>query len=340
MIKKTFVLLFLSILMFVNMGCNNNKKVPNGVDDFSEKMEAVTHEVEKHKKHDSALLLVSFGSTCDAPQKTFQAMKSQFAEKFKDMDVYFAFTSEICITRCAAKGLNYYSPSYYLQALGHAGYKTICVQSLHVIPGEEFLRVKNVVKDFHNNGDNPEFADVTVYLGGPLLNDAEDVETVAHELHKKYAKEVEAGKVVAFMGHGNPEDANYGNGNSRYAMLESAMQKLNHNYYVATVDMNGNLVTDMIERMKAAGVKEGTDVICHPLMSTAGDHANNDMLGGNDEKNPQEGSWRSEIVKAGFNCPIVNCHVVGLGDYPEFVNIWISHADSVMKAEPLYEKEK
>ena len=337
--KKTVILSFLFALLFGCISCDNKQKLPKGVGDFSEKMEAVTKEVEKNKKHDSALLLVSFGSTCDAPQQTFKAMKKQFAEKFKDMDVYFSFTSEICIARCAAKGLNYYSPSYYLQALGHAGYKTVSVQSLHVIPGEEYLRVKNVVKDFHNNGDNPEFADVTVYLGGPLLYTEQDVETVAQKMHKIYAGEVEAGKVVALMGHGNPEDANYGNGNSRYTMLEEAMQKLNPNYYVATVDMNGNLVTDLIARMKARGIKEGTDVICQPLMSTAGDHANNDMLGGDDEKNAEEGSWRYEFVKAGFNCPITNCHVVGLGDYPEIVDVWVSHMEEAMKAEPFFGKE-
>ena len=337
--KKSVIMAFLMMLVFANIGCNNKEKLPEGVGDYKEKMEAVANEVENNKKHDTALLLVSFGSTCDEPQKTFKAMKKQFADKFEDMDVYFSFTSEICMARCAAKGLNYYSPSYYLNALGHAGYKTVCVQSLHVIPGEEYLRVKNVVKDFHNNGDNPEFADVTVYLGGPLLYKAEDAELVAAELHNIYEKDVEAGKIVAFMGHGNPEDANYGNGNSRYTMLEEELQKLNGNYYVGTVDMNGNLVADMIKRMKDDGVKEGADVICHPLMSTAGDHANNDMLGGDDEKNPEEGSWRYEFVKAGFNCPIENCHVVGLGDYPEIVDIWMLHMDNAIGAGPFFKAE-
>lgn len=324
-------------VLFVT-GCGNKDKLPQGVDDYTKKMEAVTKEIKETKKHDKALLLVSFGSTHDEPRATFSAMKKQFAGKFRDMDVYFSFTSEICIARCASKGLDYYSPSFYLNAIGNAGYKEVGVQSLHVIPGEEYLRVKNVIKDFHNKGDQPEFADITVYLGGPLLYDSEDVGLIARKLHHIYAGEVEKGKAVVFMGHGNPEDTNYANGNSRYTMLEEALQKINPGYYVATVDMNGNLVTDMIERMKHDGIKKGTDVICHPLMSTAGDHAKNDMLGGS-ETEAGEGSWRHELTKAGFSCPKENCHVKGLGDYPEIVDIWISHMETAFSHEPLFKAE-
>ena len=332
-----FSLTLLMTLMFAFVSCDDDDDLPRDVNNYKEKMEAVTKEIQQTKKHDKALLLVSFGSTWDAPQETFKAMKKQFADKFSDMDVYFSFTSEICMTRCAAKGLYYYAPSFYLNAIGLAGYKTVCVQSLHVIPGEEFLRVQNVVKDFHNNGANPEFEDVTVYLGGPLLYHESDVKKVAQELNKKYSKYVAEGKIVAFMGHGNPEGMNYGNGNSRYTMLEEEMQKLNPNYYVATVDMEGNYVLDMIQRMKDNGVKAGTEVVCHPLMSIAGDHANNDMKGGVSETEPEEESWRYELNKAGFVCPLSNCHIKGLGDYSEIVNIWMSHMDDALKAGPVFE---
>ena len=258
---KRSIIGFLSVLAITAAtlwGCTKD----NGGDksNYEKKMEAVTEEIKATKKHDKALLLVTFGSTWDAPQETFKGMKEQFAERFPDMDVYFSFTSEICMTRCAAKGWNYYAPSFYLNAIGLAGYKTVAVQSLHVIPGEEFLRVQNCVKDFHNSGEHPEFADVTVYLGGPLLYEESDVKEVAQFMNKVYSKDVEAGKIVTFMGHGNPESMNYGNGNSRYTMLEAEMQKLNANYYVATVDMENNFVDDMIGRMNANGLKSG-DVI-------------------------------------------------------------------------------
>ena len=212
-----------------------------------------------------------------------------------------------------------------MEAIGLAGYKTVCVQSLHVIPGEEFLRVQNVVKDFHNDGEHPEFANVKVYLGGPLLETEEDVTNVAKILHETYKSKVESNNIVTFMGHGNPENYNYGNGNSRYTMMEAELQKLNSNYFVATVDMEDNYIDDMISRMQEANKKSG-NVICHPLMSIAGDHANNDMKGGVGAT-AEEGSWRYELSKAGYTCPLANCDIKGLGDYSKIVSVWVSHIE-------------
>lgn len=334
---KFMMMAALAVLMsFSAISCSDDDDVAQSNHD--KKMEAVSAEVKAGKKHDTALLLVTFGSTWDAPQETFKNMKKQFADKFSNMDVYFSFTSEICMTRCAAKGWNYYAPSFYLEAIGLAGYKTVCVQSLHVIPGEEFLRVQSVVKDFHNSGDHPEFGDVKVYLAGPLLEEAADVKEVARILNNSYKDKVAEGKLVTFMGHGNPEGWNYGNGNSRYTMLEEELQKLNPNYYVATVDMEDNYVDNMIERMQAAGKTDG-DVICHPLMSIAGDHANNDMKGGVSETDPEEGSWRYELGKAGYNCPLSNCDIKGLGDYSEIVNVWMSHMQKALQNDPMYDPD-
>ena len=148
-------------------------------------------------------------------------------------------------------------------------------------------------------------------MAGPLLESEDDVKEVATILHKNYKAKVDAGKIVTFMGHGNPEGWNYGNGNSRYTMLEEELQKTySSNYFVATVDMEDNYVDNMISRMQAAGKASG-DVICHPLMSIAGDHANNDMKGGVSENDPEEGSWRYELNKAGYTCPLSNCDIKG-----------------------------
>ena len=336
--KFMMVAVLTAIMSFLTVSCSSDDD-DVAKSNHDKKMEAVTAEVQKKKKSDTALLLVTFGSTWDAPQETFNKMKQQFANKFPSMDVYFSFTSEICMTRCAAKGWNYYAPSFYLEAIGLAGYKTVCVQSLHVIPGEEFLRVQNVVKDFHNDGDHPEFEKIKVYLGGPLLETKDDVTKVAEILHETYKSKVDEGKIVTFMGHGNPENYNYGNGNTRYTMMEEALQQLNKNYFVATVDMEDNYVDNMIARMKAASVS-GKNVICHPLMSIAGDHANNDMKGGVSETAPEKGSWRYELTNAGYTCPLSNCNLKGLGDYSKIVDVWISHiAKKIADKEAMYGPE-
>lgn len=319
------------------VGCEETSK-PDLKSNYEKKMSAVTQEVKTTKKTDKALLLVSFGSTWDAPQKSFQGLVDRFKTEFPDRDVYFSFTSEICMTRCAQKGWNYYAPNFYMESLGKAGYKDIAVQSLHVIPGEEYLRVQNTLKDFHNHsledGSTP-FENRIVYLAGPLLYEEEDCDAVAAELHKIFKDDVEAGKLVCLMGHGNPENMNYGNGNMRYIQIEKSLQKLNPRYFVATVDMEGNFVGEMIERMKAAGFKDG-EVILHPLMSIAGDHANNDLKGGV-ETPAEEGSWRAEMVKAGYKCPLENCIMKGLADYPAIADVWVKHMKQTLKGEPMYD---
>ena len=326
----------LGIIVLTSVSCTGNDNL--AISNHDKKLKAVTQEVQSKKTTDKALLLISFGSTWDAPQKSFKNIQERFKKQFPDRDLYFAFTSEICMTRCAQKGWNYYAPDFYLEALGAAGYKDIAVQSLHVVPGEEFLRVKNYIKDFRNNGDHPEFAKTTIYLAGPLLESEEDCETVAAELHKVYGSEVAAGKLVSFMGHGNPEGLDYGNGNSRYPMMEKALQKLSPNYFVATVDMEGNLVEDLIARIKESGKTSGT-MLLHPLMSIAGDHANNDLKGGVDENKPEEESWRYEMNKAGFTCTLKDCTVKGLADYPGIVNVWVSHMTKALASDPLYTPE-
>lgn len=305
------------------------------------KMQAVTNEVAAKKKSNKALLLVAFGSTWEAPQRTFDGLKKAFGEKFSDRDVYFSFTSEICMTRCKQKpeiNKEYYAPAFYMEALGLAGYTDIAVQSLHVVPGEEFLRVSSTIKDFHNNGDHPEFEEVTVYLGGPLLAEKEDCENVAKLLHEIYKDRV-GSSIVCFMGHGNPETYNYGNGNMRYTEIEEALQSLNKNYFVGTVDMEENLIEHVVARMKEAQKLSGT-VLLHPLMSVAGDHANNDMKGGVNPDEPEKDSWRYVMKNEGYDCTLENCTLKGLADYPAIVDVWIEHMNKALADKPMYPSEE
>ena len=122
--KKLLTILSLCALgltLLTCVGCtedDNNLALSN----HDKKLQAVTKEVQAKKTTDKALLLVSFGSTWDKPQATFKKVQEAFKKKFPDRDLYFAFTSEICMTRCAQKGWNYYAPKFYLEALGVAGY--------------------------------------------------------------------------------------------------------------------------------------------------------------------------------------------------------------------------
>ena len=91
------------------------------------------------KRHERALLLVTFGSTYEGPHKTFATLRNTFAESFPDRDIYMAFTSKFCIRKWLEKtGEEYYTTDKWLKAIGEAGYKAVSIQSLHVIPGLEY----------------------------------------------------------------------------------------------------------------------------------------------------------------------------------------------------------
>ena len=232
----------------------------------------VTADVKANKKHNKAILLVAFGSTWEQAFKAFDATIEAYKVEFPNYDIFLSYSSAICINRAAAgentEPRNYYAPPFWLNAFAADGvkYDEIVVQSLQVIPGEEYTRVINYIKDFANNAngdlDDEYLANVTLKLGVPLLQDAEvDVPLVAQILDASYNDKAKQG-VVAFMGHGNPDSYDTYKANVRYTQLEEALQKINKNYFVGTVDMMENFKTDVYERMQAAGITSGKVFLC------------------------------------------------------------------------------
>ena len=304
-------------------------------------------------KKDVAVLLVAFGSTWNNAFLAFDATKAAYEKAFPEADVYICFSSDICINRASA-GENvddngkivkrdYYEPRYLLHAIGAAKYSKIYVQSLQVIPGEEFAAVVASVKKFMNNGyitsahlDDAYLAklaeDEAIFLGMPLLNNPEeDVPEVAKQLNALYANEAKEG-AVAFMGHGNPDNYDTFKANVRYTQLEQALQKYSPNYFVGTVDMPDNYKENVMERMEEKGITNGK-VFLHALMSIAGDHAHNDMAGEGDEYwNPmapesEDVSWFEFFGHKDYTpvVPVVKNHPQGLLELPGVLNVWIQH---------------
>ncbi len=315
-------------------------------------------------KKDVAVLLVAFGSTWNTAFLAFDATKAAYEKAFPEADVYICFSSDICINRASA-GENvddngkivkrdYYEPRYLLHAIGAAKYGKIYVQSLQVIPGEEFAAVVASVKKFMNNGyitsahlDDAYLAklaeDEAIFLGMPLLNNPEeDVPEVAKQLNALYANEVKEG-AVAFMGHGNPDNYDTFKANVRYTQLEQALQKYSPNYFVGTVDMPDNYKENVMERMEEKGITNGK-VFLHALMSIAGDHAHNDMAGEGDEYwNPmapesEDVSWFEFFGHKDYTpvVPVVKNHPQGLLELPGVLNVWIQHTKNAEFLEDAY----
>ena len=316
----------------------------------------VTADVLSQKKHDKAILLVAFGSTWDQAYDAFDTTIDAYKAAFGDYDVFLSYSSAICINRAAA-GENtepryYYAPPFWLNAFAAEGvqYDEIVVQSLQVIPGEEYTRVINYIKDFANNAngdlDDDYLANVSVKLGVPLLQDAEeDVALVAKELNALYSDEAAEG-VVAFMGHGNPDSYDTYKANVRYTQLEEALQTYSKNYFVGTVDMMGNFKTNVWARMTAAGITSGK-VYCHPLMSIDGDHGHNDMAGDDDENwdgekftpneegEVEDTSWKMYFQHLGYECNDDTMLPFGLLELPTVRQVWMNHTQDAIDGDPL-----
>ena len=338
-----------------------------GSDDDDKKQEMNDKMVAEQKaksKKDVAVLLVAFGSTWNNAFLAFDKTKAAYEAAFPNADVYVCFSSDICINR-ASVGENvddngnivkrdYYEPRYLLHAIGAAKYSKIYVQSLQVIPGEEFAAVVASVKKFMNNGyigdahlDDAYLAKLAeneaIFLGMPLLNNPDvDVPEVAKQLNALYSSEAQQG-VVAFMGHGNPDTYDTFKANVRYEQLEEELQKFSPNYFVGTVDMPDNYKQDVLARMQAKGINSGK-MYLHALMSIAGDHAHNDMAGEGEEywrqmdPDSEENSWYEFFSHKDYEVtvPVTNKHPLGLLELPGVLNVWVSHTKNAEFLEDAY----
>ena len=324
---KQIKYLMLAMLAFVTSATftacssddDDNKSTQSNYDKYQQ---AVNQAVNSQKKSDKVILLVAFGSTWEQAYDTFDKVVDDYKANFSGWDVYLSFSSAICINNARA-GENvdpkdYYDPEHWLTAIGLAGYKQVVVQSLQVIPGEEYRRVRDsYVKDFMNNR-NGDFTDAymksldrQVVVGTPLMAEESDAKTLATTLNNEAdVKAAVAQGIVAFMGHGNPEGYDYYGGNVRYLQLEDYLRALNTNYYVGTVDMDETYAEDVLNHIAGGTfdyqIGDVTKTISYPenaskkaqlfvLMSIAGDHAHNDMADDEDDE-----SWYSMFNAAGI----------------------------------------
>lgn len=334
------------------VACSDDDNVSN----WQKYQDAVTQNVKANKSHDKAILLVAFGSTWQQAYDAFDETVKAYKQKFPAYDVFLSFSSAICINRAAAgenvDPRNFYAPNFWLNAFAQDGvrYGEIVVQSLQVIPGEEYTRVINYIKDFANNAngdlDDEYLSKVVLKLGVPLLQDKDkDVPEVAKQLNALYSSKAAEG-VVAFMGHGNPDEYDTYKANVRYTDLEEALQTYSKNYFVGTVDMMENFKTHVLERMQEAGITSGK-VFCHPLMSIDGDHGHNDMAGdddaweegkgfeANEEGEVEDTSWKMYFSHMGYVCNDETMINKGLLELPTIRQIWMNHTQDAINGEAL-----
>ena len=365
---KQIKFLMLAMLAFVTSATftacssddDDNKSTQSNYDKYQQ---AVNQAVNSQKKSDKVILLVAFGSTWEQAYDTFDKVVDDYKANFLGWDVYLSFSSAICINNARA-GENvapkdYYDPEHWLTAIGLAGYKQVVVQSLQVIPGEEYRRVRDsYVKDFMNNR-NGDFTDAymksldrQVVVGTPLMAEESDTKTLATTLNNEAdVKAAVAQGIVAFMGHGNPEGYDYYGGNIRYLQLEDYLRAINPNYYVGTVDMDETYAEDVLAhigggiydfevgdmgyRQNYGEPNQSKKAQLFVLMSIAGDHAHNDMADDEDDE-----SWYSLFNAAGIEAAAYETnfteacwkkyksgdeYIPGLAERSSVRKLWMNH---------------
>ena len=163
--------------------------------------------------------------------------------------------------------------------------------------------------------DNYKDSFEKVVLAEPLLNSDEDFLSVAKAVSESTKKYIDGKTAVCFMGHGTEAASN-----EVYAKLQTVFTSEGLSaYYIGTVEAEPD-VYDLLNSIKAKGIY--THVVLQPLMVVAGDHANNDMAGDEDD------SWKSVFKNAGFD---VDCILEGLGQNEAIQNIYVSHTQDAIK---------
>ncbi|SHH40314.1 sirohydrochlorin cobaltochelatase [Tepidibacter thalassicus] len=274
---------------------------------------AAEEEVKKDPNK-KAVLVVSFGTSyADTRKVTIEACESKIDKAFPDYEMRRAFTSDIIIKKLKERDkIKVDTPKEALTKLKKEGFSEVIVQPLHVINGAEYDDLIAEVNNFKNDFDK-------LVVGNPLLTSIEDYKNLVEAL-KTQMPELKDNEAVVFMGHGTHHYSN-----SAYACLDYMFEDMGIRAYVGTVEGYPTL-DNVIKKLKRDNVEK---VILMPLMLVAGDHANNDMAG------DEEDSWKSVLKKEGF---VVEAYLHGLGENEKVQDMYVQHAKEAVNSQEKTEK--
>jgi sirohydrochlorin cobaltochelatase len=257
---------------------------------------------------DKAILVVSFGTSYnDSRNITIGAIESAIAEAYPGYLVRRAFTAQTIIDILEERdGIDIDNVTEALDKLVSEGIQTLVVQPTHLMDGYEYHDLIDLLGDYKDKFDS-------IVVGAPLLYTAEDRAKVIDVITAETAAYSNDDTAIIFMGHGTEADSN-----AVYATMQKEITAAGYdNYYIGTVEATPSL-DDMIAAAKAGGYAK---VVLEPLMVVAGDHANNDMAG------DEEDSWKSVFEAEGFD---VECLIRGLGQFWGIQSIYVQHVQDVI----------
>ena len=279
---------------------------------------------------ENELLVVSFGTSFNGSRAAdIKGIEDALQAAYPDWSVRRAFTAQIIINHVQARDGE--KIDNMQQALDRAvanGVKNLVVQPTHLMHGAEYDEMCEAIDQYKDKFESIAIAEP---LLGEVGSDAtvinEDKEAVAAAItaeavktagYEDAAAAAADGTAFVFMGHGTSHTAKIS-----YSQMQTTMQTLGYdNVFIGTVEgePEETACENVIEAVKAAGY---TKVVLRPLMVVAGDHANNDMAGSDED------SWLSQFNASGA-FESVDCQIAGLGEVPSIQELYVAHTKAAI----------
>lgn len=281
---------------------------------------------------ENELLVVSFGTSFNSSRtEDIGGIENALIEAYPDWSVRRAFTAQIIINHVQARDAE--AIDNVEQALDRAvanGVKNLVVQPTHLMHGAEYDELVDALDAYADKFE-------TVTVAEPLLGEVGTDATVINEDKAKVAEAITAeavatagydtsldvakedGTAFVFMGHGTSHSAKVS-----YSQMATQMDELGYeNVFIGTVEgePEETACEAVIEAVKEAGY---TKVVLRPLMVVAGDHANNDMAGDDDD------SWK-KMFEASGAFESVDCQIAGLGGIEAIQDIYVAHTKAAIE---------
>ena len=279
---------------------------------------------------DNELLVVSFGTSFnDSRTADIGGIEKALQTAYPDWSVRRAFTAQIIINHVQARDDEKIdNMDQALQRAVDNGVKNLIVQPTHLMHGAEYDELTEAVESYKD-----KFESVTI--AEPLLGEVGDSDDAVNDDKKAVAEAITAeavktagydslevaeadGTAFVFMGHGTSHTAKIS-----YSQMQSQMNDLGYdNVFIGTVEgkPEDTACEAVIEKIKEAGYKK---VVLRPLMVVAGDHANNDMAG------DDEDSWKSQFEASGAFDKI-DTQIAGLGEIAAIQDLYVAHTKAAM----------
>ena len=279
---------------------------------------------------DNELLVVSFGTSFnDSRTADIGGIEKALQTAYPDWSVRRAFTAQIIINHVQARDDEKIdNMDQALQRAVDNGVKNLVVQPTHLMHGAEYDELTEAVESYKD-----KFESVTI--AEPLLGEVGDSDDAVNDDKKAVAEAITAEAVktagydslevaeadetaFVFMGHGTSHTAKIS-----YSQMQSQMNDLGYdNVFIGTVEgkPEDTACEAVIEKIKEAGYKK---VVLRPLMVVAGDHANNDMAG------DDEDSWKSQFEASGAFDKI-DTQIAGLGEIAAIQDLYVAHTKAAM----------